>query len=113
MRLKNIIIILLCLTHYCFATIHVQNYSLSSGMIHDIITVGQDVEILILNKITLYTGFESYMKKFNTTYFSPSIIDYRLGIKIEHLGWEHSCMHSLDSISSSQLPIRDRFYLTW
>tara|TARA_B100000427_G_scaffold59703_1_gene46977 strand:- start:587 stop:928 length:342 start_codon:yes stop_codon:yes gene_type:complete len=113
MNLKVVVIILLLIGQGLMASPRVEQLTFYSGYLNNQITVGQELSVLLMSDLLVYTGFESYLNSFEMTYFSPSLIDYKLGFMFKQFGWEHSCIHSLDKISDVTLPIRDRFYVVW
>ena len=113
MKIKIIIFLLFVIGQGCLASPRLEKLTFFSGYLRDQVTVGQEVSIRLLDDVLLYTGFESYLNSFESTYFSPSMIDYKLGLTLKQLGWERSCIHALDQESDDVLPIRDRFYVVW
>ena len=113
MKLKIVIFLWFVIGQVIMASPRVEQLTFYSGYLNDQITVGQELSVRFAKNLLIYTGFESYLDSFEMTYFSPSMIDYKLGLSYKQLGWEHSCIHALDKISDDILPIRDRFYVVW
>tara|TARA_B100000427_G_scaffold328516_1_gene341799 strand:- start:594 stop:935 length:342 start_codon:yes stop_codon:yes gene_type:complete len=113
MKLKIIIFLLFVIGQGLFASPRIEQLTFYSGYLNNQVTVGQELSVLLFDNLLLYTGFESYLASYETTYFSPSMIDYKIGLFYDQVGWEHSCLHSLDKTSDNTLPIRDRFYVVW
>ncbi|RAP31375.1 hypothetical protein DID76_02950 [Candidatus Marinamargulisbacteria bacterium SCGC AG-414-C22] len=86
-------------------------YYIGQGL--DKVKVGQELAIKITNSLWLKTDFESYLKSFNGTFFSPEKINFGLGIEYKQWGWIHYCMHDLDQSSDFKYPIRNKFYVQW
>ena len=95
------------------ATPQLQSLRLYSGVQDNGISVGQSLSVSLFDSLVLYTDFESYLQSFEGSYFSPSLLDYKLGIALGQFAWEHSCVHQLDNQASAVLPIRDRFSWSW
>ena len=113
MKCLFLIIYVVCLGSGVFASPKIDRVEFYSGLLKNQVTVGQFLSLSVTPGFVVYTGFESYLQSFEGTYFSPSMIDYMLGIKLENFGWEHACLHVLDKNREKNLPIRDRFYMEW
>ena len=113
MKCLFLIIYIVCLGSGVFASPKIDRVEFYSGLLKNQVTVGQFLSLSVTPGFMVYTGFESYLQSFEGTYFSPSMIDYMLGIKFKNFGWEHACLHVLDKNREKNLPIRDRFYMEW
>ena len=78
-----------------------------------LVTVGQRLNLSITKDIIFRTDFESFLAKFNGTFFSPAKIYFGTGIEYKQLGLMHYCLHSIDEASSDRFPIRNKFYFKW
>ena len=110
------LVFIVCFKIYV-ASMSLANLALNSeyymGQRFGLVTVGQKISFVINKDIKLETDFESFMKKYNGTFFSPSHIYFGTGIEYKQFGIIHYCLHDLDNISGNRYPIRNKFYFQW
>ena len=113
MHVLKIAFCLIIVSVFSYAVPKVQSLFFYTGTGDKQIFVGQSLVVKLREHLSLSTEFESYLQSFEGTYFSPSLLDYKIGVSGKYVGWEHSCVHALDKQNSLQLPIRDRFFVRW
>ena len=113
MKKRPILIIILTLFTYlnCQASVILNNTFYTSKRF-GLNTVGQEFSITFKD-FKISTDFESFMEKYNGTFFTPSYIYYGTGIEYKNIGIMHYCLHDLDRKTSSSYPIRNKIYFQW
>lgn len=82
-------------------------------------TVGTFLNVKLSPSVSLQVDFENWIRQFiqSKEAFQPNLIDYGFGLKIDHFGWFHSCLHKIDDkmpdtdAAMDRYPIKNRFYI--
>ena len=86
---------------------------LYSSFRHNNNTVGQQLTISISKNIKVITDFESYLHKYVTGSFVPSMINFGLQLEYKNIGWKHSCLHDIDKYVAIAYPRKNEFFIQW